>query len=81
MLSSSFRVPLTELNHSVRDTFFAGKVIPVLMDISDKIVVPDFGRKIADGTPQVVRADEAIIAAYLGTDRDAAVEVEAAAAV
>ena len=42
--------------------------IPVIMDISDKIVVLDFGRKIADGTAQQVQADEAVIAAYLGTD-------------
>jgi len=42
--------------------------IPVIMDISDKIVVLDFGRKIADGTAQEVRNNPAVIAAYLGTD-------------
>ncbi len=46
--------------------------IPVIMDISDKIVVLDFGRKIAEGTPEVVQANEAVIAAYLGTDHTAA---------
>ena len=42
--------------------------IPVIMNISDKIVVLDFGRKIAEGTPQAVRANPAVIAAYLGAE-------------
>ena len=38
----------------------------VVMDISDRLVVLDYGRKIADGPPHVVQTDQAVINAYLG---------------
>ncbi len=38
----------------------------VVMDISDRVVVLDYGRKIGDGTPDEVRANQNVIDAYLG---------------
>ncbi len=68
---------LNELLLSIRDDEKIGVLLiehdmNVVMEISDHIVVLDYGRKISDGTPEFVRNDENVIKAYLGEDESEA---------
>jgi len=42
----------------------------VVMDLSDRVVVMDYGKKIGDGTPSDIRNNQAVIDAYLGVAHD-----------
>ena len=66
---------LNQLLRSIRDEEGCGVLLiehdmTVVMEISDHVVVLDYGRRIAEGAPAAVRNDPAVIRAYLGEEED-----------
>ena len=67
-----------ELGHFIKDikekfgltVFMIEHHMKLVMGISDRIYVIDFGKQIAEGTPKEVRDNPAVIAAYLGVDEE-----------
>ena len=73
---------MTRLIRRVRRQYGIGFLIvehdiPVIMNISDRIVVLDFGRRIAEGSPEEIRSNPEVIAAYLGSEASAPVAAAA----
>ncbi len=59
---------IRDINHAFGTTVvLIEHDIGVVMGLCDHVVVLDYGRKIGDGTPEQVRANPAVITAYLGT--------------